>query len=382
MTGLVFAFVAAQFCPSYTLSSTNNDGDCGVEAVQGTNPTLAEWQQRFALVSQGPAAWASNGPAVGNIGSGCGKPNPTTQLPATFPCELLRAIAMQESGWRQFCVPTTPADQVGGPSRTIISFDCGYGVGQVTSGMKIGNSPGFDRARVAGDATYNLATGASILADKWRATNCVGDNQPRVIEHWYSAVWAYNGLAYSNNPNNPNYPSTRGVWRSNVGGAAPYQEKVFGWAEFPPSSQHWSSLALAYPRLSDLPTSGGTPGTLPDPSCATPASCANTRAVHTTACGPTPPVDAGTGGGTGALDAGPSGGGGPTGGGGGGTPATGGGSPSQGGGGVVDVPDAGTPERVDAGFARGGVRGTCGCASFEGVLGILTLALIRRRGRR
>ena len=37
--------------------------------------------------------------------------------------------------WKQFCVPELPADQVGGPSRTIISFDCGYGIGQVTSGM-------------------------------------------------------------------------------------------------------------------------------------------------------------------------------------------------------------------------------------------------------
>lgn len=384
MTGLLLALVTAQFCPSYTLSSTNNNGDCGVEAINGTNPSVADWQQRFQTVSQGPSAWASNGPNVANIGRGCGKPNPTTQVPATFPCELLRAIAMQESGWRQFCVPTTPADQVGGASRTIISFDCGYGVGQVTSGMKIGNTPGFDRSRVASDATYNLATGASILAEKWRATSCVGDNQPRVIEHWYSAVWAYNGLAYSNNPNNPNYSSTRGVWRSNVGGAAPYQEKVFGWAEFPPSSQHWASVAVAYPKLSDLPTSGGSPGTLPDPSCATPANCTNTRGIHTTACGPTPPVDAGVGGGTGSIDAGPMGGG--TGATGGGSPPMGGGAPPLGGGSgvpvgggsAVEMPDAGAPEHVGA----GGVHGSCGCNSFDGLLGILTLALIRRRVRR
>ena len=118
---------------------------------------------------------------------------------------------MQESGWRQFCVPDTPADQVGGAARTIISFDCGYGVGQVTSGMHKGETPAFDRARVAGDATYNLATGTLILADKWRATNCVGDNQPRTVEDWYVATWAYNGLAFVNNPNNPNYSATRGV---------------------------------------------------------------------------------------------------------------------------------------------------------------------------
>lgn len=386
MTALLFALVTAQFCPSYTLSSSANNNDCGVEAINGTNPTVAQWQPRFELVSRGPGAWAGEGPAVATIGSGCGKPNPTTQVPATFPCELLRAIAMQESGWRQFCVPTTPMDQVGGASRTIISFDCGYGVGQVTSGMHVGESPAYDRARVAGDATYNLATGASILASKWRATSCVGDNQPRVIEHWYSAVWAYNGLAYSNNPNNPNFSTTRGVWRSSVGGAAPYQEKVFGWVEFPPSSQHWSGVALAYPRLSELPTSGGSPGTLPEPSCASPASCAATRGVHSTACQPTPPVDAGTGGGGGALpvDAGAgsgggggqmmmTGGGAGTGGSGGGDPVDAG-EPPLGGGSTGPEPDAG----VD-GFQPGGVRGGCGCGALEGLAAVAWLALLRRR---
>lgn len=378
MSALIFTLVAAQFCPSYTLSSSSNNNDCGVEAINGNNPTLAQWQTRFQLISEGPSAWGSDGPGVANIGSGCGKPNPSTQVAATFPCELLRAIAMQESGWRQFCVPTIPADQSGGASRTIISFDCGYGVGQVTSGMHIGESPGFDRARVAGDATYNLATGASILASKWRATNCVGDNQPTVIEHWYSATWAYNGLAFSNNPNNPNYSSTRGVWRSSVGGAAPYQEKIFGWAEFPPSSQHWSSVALGYPRLSDLPNSGGTPGTLPDPTCATPANCASMRQVHRTACMPAPPVDAGTGGGGGSsvIDAGP------TGGGGGGVTPLDAGPPLGGGSLEVDAGSTGGGSASDAGdgrFGPGGVRGGCGCGNVEGAAALLVLALIRRR---
>jgi hypothetical protein len=225
---------AAQFCPSYTLSSVPNTLKCGVEAVPGTNPTPAQWQSIFALVSRGPAAWGPNGPAVGNIGSGCGKPQPTTQVPARFPCELLKAIAMQESSWKQFCVPTTPADQVGKSSRTIISFDCGYGIGQVTSGMHIGESPAFDRARVASDPTYNMAAGTQILADKWKFTQCVGDNQPGLIEDWYTATWAYNGLATSNNPNNPAYSTTRGIYNPQVGGSRPYQEKVFGWMEHPP----------------------------------------------------------------------------------------------------------------------------------------------------
>ena len=69
-----------------------------------------------------------------------------------------------ESNWRQFCVPTEPPDQEGGESRTVISFDCGYGIAQVTSGMHVGETPDFDRERVAADPVYNLATGTRILA--------------------------------------------------------------------------------------------------------------------------------------------------------------------------------------------------------------------------
>ena len=36
--------------------------------------------------------------------------------------------------------------------------------------MHIGETPGFDRYRVASEPTYNLATGTQILAGKWRAT--------------------------------------------------------------------------------------------------------------------------------------------------------------------------------------------------------------------
>ena len=264
---------------------------CGVEAVAGTNPTTAEWQPIFALVAGGPAKWGNAGPGVADIGQGCGKPMPTQSVPATFPCELLKAIAMQESGWRQFCVPTTPGDEAHGPERTIISFDCGYGVGQVTSGMHIGETPGFDRARVASDPTYDLATGTQILAAKWRATKCVGDNQPAIIEDWYTAVWAYNGLAYVNNPSNPNLDAMRGVWDPAVGGAYAYQERVFGWVEHPPSPAHWTSIALAYPNRADVGTSGAPPD-LPEPDCASPTDCTHKRGVHTSLCGSvTPPPD-------------------------------------------------------------------------------------------
>jgi hypothetical protein len=280
------------YCPSYTLSSAQNSANCGVEAASGSNPSLSAWQELFATVARGKAGWGSEGPEVASLTRGCGKPQPKTTEPATFPCEVLRGIAMQESNWRQFCVPDRPTDQVGGESRTIISFDCGYGVSQVTSGMHVGESPAYNRSRVASDALYNLATGASILAGKWKATACVGDNQPDLIEDWYTSLWAYNSLAYRNSPNNPNYASDRGVWDPTTGDAAPYQEKILGWLEHPPTAAHWESVAAAYPDLLEI-GGGVAPPALSEPACASPTDCAKKRDVHRSACAGGA-VDAGT----------------------------------------------------------------------------------------
>jgi MYXO-CTERM domain-containing protein len=364
---------SAQYCPSYTLSSTNNNNDCGIEAVNGTNPTPAEWAQIFDLVSRGPATWGDAGPTVPDIGQGCGKPEPIHDVPARFPCELLKAIAMVESGWRQFCVPTTPSDQVGGPSRTIISFDCGYGIGQVTSGMHIGEAPNFDRSRVASDPTYNLATGTRILAGKWLATNCVGDNQPTIVEDWYTATWAYNGLAYVNNPSNPNYDATRGVYDPAVNDPAPYQEKVFGRIEHP-SNGLWNSVALAYPNPGDCGTSGSPPD-LPEPDCASPTDCANTRSVHVTECVDNP---TGTGGGGG-------GGSGPTGAGGAGSTSNGVGGAASGAGGNDTTSGSasggdGNDLEGDACSCRNaGAAGSSGAAGWLGLAALAGAALRRKR---
>jgi len=328
---------AAQYCPSYTPSSSviNN---CAIEAAPGTNPTLEEWRAIFDLVSRGPAAWGDAGPSVDDIGQGCGKPEPLHKVPARYPCELLMAIAKQESGWNHFCEPTTPPDQIGKPSQTIISFDCGYGVGQVTSGMHDGESPDFDRQRVAADPTYNLATGTRILADKWRATSCVGDNQPSVIEDWYIATWAYNGLAYVNNPNNPNYAADppRGVWSPEAPHPAPYQEKVFGWMEY--AGGPWEPTEPAYPNPGEL-GDGGMPPAIEEPSCASPTDCATARATHVSSCfqdGGVGGGGGGEGGSSGQGGAGPGGSGAGTG----GTTSGGGLDESSAAGGSVDDPPA------------------------------------------
>jgi hypothetical protein len=270
-------------CPSYTPAETSGGQNCGVNPVAGTNPGIAAWKTIFATVAPGQSSWGTNGPSIGTIGAGCGKPTPTHAVPAHFPCHMLEAITMVESGWRQFCVPDSPAGSVGAPSRTIVSFDCGYGIAQVTSGMHVNETPAFDRNRVAGEPTYNLATGTLILRDKWIATNCVGDNNPDLVEDWYTAIWAYNGLAYSNNPNNPNLTANRGPYNPANGGSYAYQEKVFGWMEHPPSSAYWSALAPAYPNRADVGT-GAAPPALPEPNCASPTSCTSTRKTHASTC--------------------------------------------------------------------------------------------------
>jgi MYXO-CTERM domain-containing protein len=333
----------AQFCPSYTLSSSSNSKSCAIEAVAGTNPSVAEWQDIFDLVAKGPSAWGDKGPSVSDIIKGCGKPESGVLVAAKFPCELLKAIARAESAWKQFCVPTTPPDQKGGPSRTIISFDCGYGIAQVTSGMHIGETPSYDRERVASNPTYNLATGTRILAAKWKATACVGDKQPSLIEHWYTATWAYNGLAYSNNPNNPNYDANRGIYDPKVGGSRPYQEKVFGRMEN--NGGLWESTPVAYPRLIDIGNASKPPA-LPDPSCASPTNCSSTRPLHATVCHPSD-GEGGSGG---------------TGGGSGGSGGTGGSSGGSGGTGGSDAATAAVASSGSSLFQNRGVVGdNSGC---------------------
>jgi hypothetical protein len=199
-------------------------------------------------------------------------------------------MAMQESSWTQFCVPVRPPDQAGGNSRTLITNDCGYGAFQITYLMHEGNSAPWDRPRVASEPFYNAATGAFFLADNWRRSQCVGDRQPQVVEDWYTATWMYgpNQATADNNPSNPNLPSTRTVYTPGVSSPTDgwtYQEKIWGHMEHPPSGAHWAALFPAYPNRGDIPwTSGNNPPAIPEPHCAGPTNCTQTRQVHTSSC--------------------------------------------------------------------------------------------------
>ena len=291
LVALLFASTAAaqRYCPSFTPAQTRDGRSCAIEPVGGTNPTVAQWRALMAAVATNPASAGVRAPA---LRVGCGQPRAPGSEPAAVPCPVLQAIAMQESGWRQFCVPTTPAGSVGAPQRTLVTEDCGYGVAQVTSGMRVGETAAFDRSRVAADAAYNLAVGARILTEKWNAAGCVADGDPSLVEDWYLALWAYNGLSYANHPANPKHTASRGPYNPRRGGAYAYQERVLGWMEHPPSGEHWQALAPAYPALDSFEGTRA-PRALPAPACESPTSCATGRPRHRAPCdgdaGPLPP---------------------------------------------------------------------------------------------
>ena len=116
-----------------------------------------------------------------------------------IPVEVLRAIAWVESGLTM--ASRSVAFESSGAAT--ISFDCGHGVMQVTTGMTVplgsGNEPSATQVSVVTHYAYNIARGAAILADKWnrapQVRPIVGTDtgsSPALIENWYYAVWSYN----------------------------------------------------------------------------------------------------------------------------------------------------------------------------------------------
>lgn len=107
-----------------------------------------------------------------------------------IPSVLLMAIAYQESGWRQFNAAGDPVVNDEGSSADI-------GI------MQINSSGRSDVDRLKTDIAYNIETGAKILDSKWKIAPGIGDRDRNVLENWYYAIWAYNGLSSTNNPNTP-----------------------------------------------------------------------------------------------------------------------------------------------------------------------------------
>src|SRR5450755_1568546 len=170
--------------------------------------------------------------------------------------------------------------------------DCGYGIAQITTGMCLFGAPGCsnplsyeNQLAAAVDFQANIAAGVQILEQKYnrlRALNLTtnGGGDPRYVENWWYALWAYNsgmepnaangntaacspsptctdaagngmgghwGLGWVDNPVNPLYPPDRlmflstplvpdGNYNYNWDEAHPqnwsYEEKVIGFAAY------------------------------------------------------------------------------------------------------------------------------------------------------
>ncbi|MFI1106204.1 Tat pathway signal protein [Streptomyces melanogenes] len=276
--------------------------DVGAQALQPT-PNQVEWAVDMAVRGELRSKWLRQGgyrdqAGLGTIDPQGLFPRPTLTGGGRIPANVLLGIMAQESNLWQAESGAIPG-QMGNPLAAVDGYyghkaepgnpaaywhinweksDCGYGVGQVTDGMRIagrekvdasGNkeqllSPALQKL-VAIDYASNVAASLKILADKWNEVHAdgqkitVNNDDPAMVENWFTAVWNYNlgfnppsqaaangghwGLGWYNNPANPLYKKSWGhpFMNRDVDGADasrhaahpqdwPYQSKVMGWA--------------------------------------------------------------------------------------------------------------------------------------------------------
>ncbi|MYH67063.1 MAG: hypothetical protein F4152_00345 [Dehalococcoidia bacterium] len=149
-------------------------------------------------------------------------PDTSLRIPPT----LLKSIVWVEStfGHADNAIPW------GGVGQIKRSGDCGYGLGQITTGMENhAGSPSARQALVGTHFLFNVAEAARMLAEKWNHAYLpiAGEGDPSVVEDWYYAVWAYNGFAYVNHPQY--YAEHESIWLDWVGHANnPYLDPMRG----------------------------------------------------------------------------------------------------------------------------------------------------------
>ena len=185
--------------------------------------------------------------------------------PAVAPVEVLRAIGWVESTLTM-ASRSTRFESIG---PAVVSFDCGHGVMQVTSGMTVplgaDGRPTTNQIAVATSDTHNIARGARILVSKWNDAAglrpIVGtdtNSDPSILENWYYAIWGYNGFTgpgsrQSNHPLDPNLAWPRPEYRCDGTQSRtryPYQELVAGCMAHPPQrggQQLWSAVPFSLP---------------------------------------------------------------------------------------------------------------------------------------
>ncbi|WP_326844471.1 SGNH/GDSL hydrolase family protein (plasmid) [Streptomyces sp. NBC_01558] len=274
--------------------------DVSQQALQPT-PNQVEWAVDMAVKGNLHSGYLTQGGWRSQTGISTVDPQSLFPIPTLIgggriPAQVELGILAQESNLWQAEGGSIPG-QMGNPQAAIAGFyghdgnatdaavywkidwsksDCGYGVGQVTDGMRLASHPrdehdvplSPDRQKaVALDYATNIAASLQILADKWNEVHTSGqlvtanNDDAAKPENWFTAIWNYNlgfnapgkdtnwGLGWFNNPANPNYPQTRKAFMNTdldalaVRDAAhpqdwPYEEKVLGWASWSMDSGH------------------------------------------------------------------------------------------------------------------------------------------------
>jgi hypothetical protein len=201
----------------------------------------------------------------------------------TIPPQIVLGVLAQESNLWQASRFTAPGN-TGNPligdyygTRSTGSIweidyteaDCGYGIGQITDGMRVSGHPRVDdetglpiesalpedkQRAIALDYTVNIAKAVQMLGDKWNelahAGLLVNDGDSGYIENWFLTTWAYNsgfhpdkgdgspwGVGWFNNPISTVYNPARSPFLETQADAAhpqdwPYPEKITGWAAY------------------------------------------------------------------------------------------------------------------------------------------------------
>lgn len=231
---------------------------CWQPSGQALQPNVADvWSALdMASVNQGPEGY----PVIRSIESTTSGP---PMIAPRIPTQVLGAIAWIESNWRQ--ATGTARGSVGAP---LISWDCGFGMMQITSGMQAsGGYPPDIKERIATDYLYNILQGADVLVEKWNYADAgpfkyVGNRDQCIVENWYYAVMAYNGASSKNFPQNPNYDPNRAIYTGGPYTGYPYQELVWGVLRNPPSisgQRLWDPIPVTYPSLDLFPDPGSLP---------------------------------------------------------------------------------------------------------------------------
>jgi GDSL-like Lipase/Acylhydrolase family len=253
--------------------------DLGNQVMQ-PKPRQVEWAVNMAVLGHLTTTSTNN---LSNLGSSTFSPQGMFPLDPLIggghiPSQVVLGVLAQESNLWQADKYTSPGS-LGNPlignfygteltsadpaAFWVINFpnaDCGYGVGQITDGMRLAGDeaggvpalPAAQQRAIAVDYSSNIAKVVQTLGSKWNqvagAGITVNGGSSSGLESWFFAVWAYNtgfhgqtgsspwGVGWSNNPVNPIYnPSRLPFLQYSAADAAtpqywPYPEKVMGFA--------------------------------------------------------------------------------------------------------------------------------------------------------